>query len=232
MAEPRRWTRVSAMAFGILLAGIVGAHIGSWVAGRDSGALPGNDQALQLVREILPESTATTSASAEIDRRDYLYGSPLGDEEYGPGYVEVSLGGDADTGCLDDRIARERAAAHGWTEPRDIAGFVCPGWNAQRGDLVMAYVQQGSGLTVTFYRSTTGSTVGALAGAVAGGLAGFALFRPLSRRPLAVVAALIPPALALIPVMIVFAVAIGHGGLEGPTPQLWSVWPALARLAG
>jgi hypothetical protein len=229
MAEAHRWTRLTAIVLGALVAGIVGANVGSWVAGRGSGPLPGDDEALRLAREILPRVTAV----AEIDRRDYLYGSPLGDEEYGPGYVEISYGGHsgaADPDCGHDRPARDRAAELGWEDPREITGYPCTSWNVSRGDLVMAYTHQGSSPVITFYRSTTWSTAGALIGALAGILAAAALFRPPTRRPLVAVAVLAPPLLLLLPVTVIMIVAVTGGGIEGPAPQLWSAWPALARL--
>ncbi|WP_157441397.1 hypothetical protein [Actinoplanes awajinensis] len=218
-----QWTRVAAVVLGALLLGVVGATAGSWVAGREFGALPDDVEAVRLAQEILPGA----AVAEEIDRHDFLYGAHLGDEEYGPGYVQISYQKGVD--CDLDRLAWQNAAKHGWEEAGAITGRQCSSWNFRRGDLVMAYAHQGSGTEVTFYRSTTRSTIGALIGALGGILAGVAVFRPLSRRPVVLLAALIPPALILVPVTGLVVVA-AVSGVEGPTPQLWSVWPALARL--
>jgi hypothetical protein len=40
----------------------------------------------------------------------------------------------------------------------------------------------------------------------------------------------VPSLLLLLPVTVIVIVAVTGGGIEGPAPQLWSAWPALARL--
>ncbi|GLW32532.1 hypothetical protein [Actinoplanes regularis] len=211
--------------------GIIGAIVGSWVGGFNPGPLPDNTEALRMAREILPG----VNPPGELDRRDYVYGSRLGDEEWGPGYVEIPYepdDGGTGTGepdCSLDRLARTNAVRQGWEGLRDVTELRCSGWVAQRGDVVIAYTHDTQGPVVTFYRSTTGATVGALIGALAGVLAGVAVCRPLSRRPLVLIAVLALPGLVLLPVT-ALALVVAFVGHEGPVPELWTYWPILARL--
>lgn len=221
------------MALSAMVLGIAGATAGSWIGGLDPGPLPGNTEALRIARDIVPGVTP----AGEIDRRDFVYGSRLGDEESGPGYVEIPYklddGSDlsaVEDDCGLDGLARANAIKQGWEDFDEIAGFSCTSWRAQRGDLVLAYTHDGLGPVMTFYRSTTGSTIGALIGAVMGALAGAAGSRAWSRRAWVQIAVLTSPALILVPVTALFVVASLSPEGEGPAPQFWTVWPTLFRL--
>jgi hypothetical protein len=233
LTEPGRWPRIVAMMLSAAVLGIIGATAGSWIGGLNPGPLPDNTEALRIAQEITPGVTPV----GELERRDYVYGSRLGDEDSGPGHVEIPYQLDDGTAvevdeddCRLDQLARANAVKRGWEDFDEIAGFSCTSWHAQRGDLVLAWTHDGLGPVVTFYRSTTGASIGALLGAVMGALAGLAGCRVRGRRPWVLIAALTPPALVLVPVTALFLVAGLSGAAEGPAMQFWTLWPILFRL--
>ncbi|MFU8871028.1 hypothetical protein [Micromonospora sp. SL4-19] len=217
---------------GALLLAIVGATVGSWIGGRNPAPLPSNAEALVLAQEIVPGVTP----AGEMDRRDYEYGSPLGDESYGPGYVELHYEPYRDDpidpvwDCGPDR--RASAAAHGWRQFRGLTGHPCASWSAERANLVADYTHDGTGPVVTFYRATpAGVAAGTLSGALLGALVGAVAFHALSgrHRPMLLHVGA-PAAVVLFPGAVLVVSSLVLGGYEGPTPPFWTVWPSLARL--
>jgi hypothetical protein len=232
LSKSGRWTRIVAVTLGAVVFGIVGATAGSWLGGLDPGPLPDNTEALRIAREITPGVTP----AGELDRRDYVYGSRLGDEDSGSGYVEIpyeldegSAIDEGDVDCGLDQLARANAARSGWESFEEITGSACSSWRAHLGDLVVAYTHDGLGSVITFYRSTTGATVGALLGAVVGALAGVAACRAWNRSPWALIAGLSLSALVLVPVTALFTAASLDSQGEGPAMQFWTIWPILFR---
>ncbi|MEU4557128.1 hypothetical protein AB0F72_01975 [Actinoplanes sp. NPDC023936] len=229
----RTWLRGAGVVLGALLLGIIGATAGSWVGSLDPRPLPTDAEALRLTQEILPG----VIPAGERDRRDYLYGSPLGDEQAGTGFVSISYereegkpGPSPDECRLDDQ-ARTGATRSGWVDFRTVTGYSCDNWSAKRGDLAIAYTHDTIGSVVTFYRPTAGATLGMLIGAVAGALVGAAATYFLGRRrPRATLVILAVPALLLIPVTGLYIAGLISNMYEGPLPAFWTTWYDLARL--
>ncbi|WIM93338.1 hypothetical protein ACTOB_005315 [Actinoplanes oblitus] len=224
-----RGLRISAMVMCALLAAILGAVGGSWIAGRDYGPLPDDAAAVRLAQEIIPG----VAPAGEIDRRDYRYGSPLGDDESGSGYVEIpyaETGFESEVKCDHDQAARAGAEAHGWTDFSRVDGYLCDNWNARRGDLVIAYTHD-LGPTLTIYRSTTAAGYGALLGAGLGAIVGAATGAVLGRRRAGLVIGVVGlPLVVLLPITLLLLAALASGGGDGPYPEFWTFWPSLFRL--
>ncbi|MDR6318912.1 hypothetical protein [Actinoplanes couchii] len=222
------------MVLSALLLGITGATAGSWLGDSNPSPLPANAEALRLAQEILPG----VSPTGGIDRRDYIYGSPLGDEESGPGFVAIAY--EADEGhagpsldeCRLDEQARIGAATAGWEGFHEISGYPsCSNWRAERGKVVLAYTHDTIGSVITFYRPTTGASVGMLVGLTIGLLAGVAGYTLVGRRrPTLTLVLLAIPNLALVPVAALFVAGLIVGLHDGPTPAFWTLWVSLARL--
>ncbi|MFU8853361.1 hypothetical protein ACNAW0_20580 [Micromonospora sp. SL1-18] len=218
---------------GALLLAILGATVGSWIGGRNPAPLPSNAEALVLAQEIIPGVTP----DGETDRRDYEYGSRLGDESYGPGFVEVNYEPLREYApevidCGPGRATRANAATHGWQHFRGLPGYPCASWSAERGNLVAEYTHDAGGPVVTFYRATpAGVAAGTLIGALLGALAGAFAFHVLrSRHRPMLLRVAVPAAVVLLPGAAIILSVLVLGGYEGPTPVFWTVWPTLARL--
>ncbi|WP_221329096.1 hypothetical protein [Actinoplanes sp. L3-i22] len=185
-----------------------------------------------MSREVRPGVTP----EGEVEHRDYVYGSRLGDEESGAGFVEIpytphdgsAIIGDSD--CGPDETARANAEAHGWEDFTTITGLPCSNWRAQRDDVVLAYTHDSLGAVITFYRPTGWSTLGAVLGAVLAAAVGAVALRPLSRRPRILTTVLAIPGLILLPATVLALAYTLSGSREEPIPPFWTTWVALARL--
>ncbi|GLY04072.1 hypothetical protein [Actinoplanes sp. NBRC 101535] len=232
MAESERFARAVAVVLGAVAFGIIGATAGSWIGSLNPGPLPDNVEALRMAADIVPGVVP----AGELDRRDYVYGSRLGDEESGQGYVEILYASEDDEATLDeardcslDGLARDSAERHGWAGFAEITGYICASWRAQKDDLVVVYVNHGLGPELTFYRATIGPTAGALIGALFGALAGAAAGHAWRRHPVPLIVVLTPPALVLVPFTVLILAALLSGDPEEPFPPFWTLGPTLAR---
>ncbi|WP_433824514.1 hypothetical protein ACQP2E_20440 [Actinoplanes sp. CA-015351] len=216
---------------GALLAGIIGATAGSYAGALSPDPLPGDTASLLLAQEILPGVTP----AGERDRRDFLYGSRLGDEEYGPGYVSIAYEPDtdrpdSDTACRLDHTARTQAAAAGWNDFGSLSWYPCENWSAERDHLLVTYTHDDFGPVLTFYRASSLATAaGTLIGAILGACAGATAFHALRRRRLLLVILSLPGVL-LIPVAALYLIPLIPAESDGPAPPLWAVWVTLHRL--
>ncbi|WP_433046946.1 hypothetical protein [Dactylosporangium sp. CS-033363] len=211
--------RVWAMLLTAIILSTAGATAGSWLGGRTTAHLPTDEGARRLAAEIVPGA----APEGQVNRRDYAYGFALGDDDYGPGFVDVQY---TDKDCAFPGRALDHATRAGWGDVHRRHGFQCDEWSARRGDLVVTLTDGGGGPALTFYRATPAALGWAtLLGAVLGALLGAALGTRL--RPGLV---LVLGALAVLPGAALGSVGAVLNAMFPPALPFWTVWVFMVYL--
>ncbi|MEV0135971.1 hypothetical protein AB0H83_46965 [Dactylosporangium sp. NPDC050688] len=226
----RTWVLIAST----LIMATAGATAGSWYGGRASSPLPTDTQAVELAAELLPGVDPT----GETQRRDYGYGFALGDDDFGPGFVEVSYaptgqgqnqGTAVDTDCAYSRRALTNALLRGWRNLHRTVAGPCEEWTAERGDVAVVSSTDGFASSLTFHRAAPAglglaTLAGALLGAAAGALAAALLTR--RARPLLILVVTLA-VIGLLPGMVFGATGMVLNARQSPALPFWTVWPSL-----
>ncbi|MFC5001966.1 hypothetical protein ACFPIJ_29550 [Dactylosporangium cerinum] len=215
-----------------LIMATVGATAGSWYGGRDSKPLPTDSRAVELAAELLPGADPTGG----VQRRDYGYGYALGDDDFGPGFVEIDYAppeqgqsAAVDVDCGLSRRSQANALLHGWRNLHRTVAGPCEEWTAERGDLAIVFSTDGLGSSFTFHRAApAGLGLATLAGALLGAAAGALAAMLLTRRPRPLLALVVTlAAIGLLPGMIFGAIGMVLNVRQSPALPFWTVWPSL-----
>ncbi|MEV8511502.1 hypothetical protein [Dactylosporangium sp. NPDC051484] len=229
-----RASRTWATIFGTLILATAGATVGSWYGGHNTRPLPSDTQAFGLASELLPGVTPAEGT----DRRDYQYGFALGDDDFGPGYVEIRYttpGQNPDQVSADCGLSRRalaNARPHGWRNIHEMPGYQCDDWSAERGEVVAAFTHDSGGPMLTFYRAApAGLGIATLTGALLGAVAGAVLSALLTRRrrPLLLLAVTLG-VIGVLPGMAFGSIGMALNLSHSPALPFWTVWPALSFL--
>jgi hypothetical protein len=229
-----RALRMWALILGTLILATAGATVGSWYGGYNTRPLPSDAQALGLASELLPG----VAPAGGTDRRDYQYGFALGDDDFGPGYVEIRYApirqnlDEVSVHCELSQRALANAAPHGWRNIHRMPGYLCEDWCAERSGVVAAFTHDSAGPVLTFYRAApAGLGFATLAGAVLGAVAGAVLSLLLTRRrrPRLLLAVTLT-ALGVLPGMALGSIGMALNLSRSPALPLWTVWPPLIFL--
>lgn len=226
----RTWVLIA----GTLIMATAGATAGSWYGGRASSPLPTDTQAVELAAELLPGVDPT----GETRRRDYDYGFALGDDDFGPGFVEVSYapadqdqsqGTVVDTDCALARRALANALLQGWRNVHRTAAGPCEDWTAERGNVAVEYSTDGFASSLTFYRAApAGLGLATLAGTLLGAAAGALAAVLLTRRPRPLLTLVVTLAvIGLLPGTIFGTIGMALNLRQSPALPFWTVWPSL-----
>ena len=219
---------------GTLIMATAGATAGSWHGGRNSRPLPTDARAVELAAELLPGVDPTGGTQ----RHDYGYGFALGDDDFGPGYVEVGYapagqgqdqGAAVDADCALSRRAQANALLQGWRNLHRTAAGPCEDWTAERGDVAVMFSTDGFGSSLTFHRAApAGLGLATLAGALLGAAVGALAAALLTRRPRPLLTLVVTLAvLGLLPGMIFGAIGMVLNVRQSPALPFWTVWPSL-----
>lgn len=229
-----RALRVWVLILGTLILATAGATVGSWHGGHNNSALPSDRQALGLASELLPGVVP----AGGTDRRDYQYGYALGDDDFGPGYVEIRFDrasqnlDQASTDCELSRRALANARPQGWRNIRTMPGYPCDEWSAERREVVATFTQDTGGPVLRLYRAApAGLGSATLAGAVLGAAAGAGFSALLTRRhrPLALLVGTLI-AVGMLPGMAFGSIGMALNLSHSPALPFWTVWPSLLFL--
>ncbi|MER7003828.1 hypothetical protein ABT297_12395 [Dactylosporangium sp. NPDC000555] len=229
-----RALRTLATMFGTLILATAGATAGSWYGGYNTRSLPSDTQALGLASELLP---GVAPAEGTV-RRDYQYGFALGDDDFGPGYVEIRYtptGQNPDRASVDCGLSRRalaNARPNGWRNIHEMPGYPCADWSAERGEVVAAFTQDSAGPVLTFYRAAPGGLgFATLAGALLGAVTGAVVTALLTRRhrPLLLLAVTLG-VVGVLPGMALGSIGMALNLSHSPALPFWTVWPALISL--
>ncbi|MFF5176953.1 hypothetical protein ACFY2Q_02845 [Micromonospora sp. NPDC000316] len=217
-----RLRRLAVLLLGAMLLGTVGLSLGSWYGGR--GVTPPTDErARDVAAELLPNASPHRSNRVVRGSR---WDVRLAADDFGSGRVRFWYD---DDDCELSGQLRQNAETHGWHDVRQVPGYLCDGWRAEKDGLTVTLTRPLSGTELTVAPSAPNTFVAVtIAGALIGATAGAALFwLALRQRPPVPLVVVSLVTVGLLPGVAFTWSALAPRGLAEP---LWPIWPALTPL--